>query len=282
MIFRFLFSSVFLSVSLFAQGGAIKIDAERPNDVMAVINGKPITQTEFQQLYLSTDPKTQEALKTNPVEYLRYYGFLNKLASLAEKEKLEEKFPYKTKLLLSRLQILSEAMMQQFEYSDIITALDQERYYKSTLDKYSEAKVKLIYIPFSTPTEELKAKQTVDAVAARLKKGADFVAMVKEFSKDKDSRDKDGEYPTVKKSDEIPAAVKDAIFSLKKGEISPPAKLPNGFYIFRMENLSIKTYQEVRDDIYKELKQDRQRNWLNSIRSQVEVLPPPSAAAPPK
>ena len=142
MKFRALFSSTLLSAALFAQGPAITMNPDRPTDVIAIVNGKPLTQAEYLQLYLSMDSKTQEALKTNPTEYLKYYGFLDKLAGMAEKEKLQDREPFKTKLQLNRLQILSEAMMQQFDYSDIVTAGDQERYYRSTIDKYTEAKVK--------------------------------------------------------------------------------------------------------------------------------------------
>ena len=274
MNFCVLFSSTLLSVALLAQGQVIKMDPDQPNDVMAIVNGKPLTQAEFLLLYVSMDAKTQEALKANPTEYLKYYGFLDKLASMAENEKLQERDPYKTKLRLNRLQIMSEAMMQQFDYTDIVTAGDQERYYRSTIDKYTEAKVKLIYLAYTSPTEELKAKQKAEEITAKLKKGADFIALVKEFSQDKDSRENNGDYPPVKRSDDVPEAVKSAIFSLKKGEISPPTKLPNGYYIFRMEDLAVKDYKLVKDDIYKEVKQDRQRNWLNSIRSQVDVKPP--------
>lgn len=63
--------------------------------------------------------------------------------------------------------------------------------------------MKLIYLPFSTETEELQAKRRAEDLHKKLKAGADFVALVKEFSKDEPSREKDGDYGEVRMGDQI-------------------------------------------------------------------------------
>ena len=271
MISRTLFSILFLTAISPAQN--IVINPDKPEAVVAYVNGKPITQAEFQQITMSVDPKVQEAMKGNPVEFLRYYGFMDKLTDQAKKESLELKEPYKTKMKMMNLQIMSEAMMQEQEYTDIVTLYDQEQFYKKNLDRYTEANTKLIYVSFSDTVTELKAKQRVNDLSARVKKGADFTALVKEFSEDADSKKKGGDF-TIKKSDQIPDVVKNAVFGLKKGEVTEPVKLPNGYYLFRLQELVVKPFKEIKDQIFTEIKQERKNVWLNLVRKQVEVKAP--------
>ena len=271
MISRTLFSILFLTAISPAQN--IVINPDKPEAVVAYVNGKPITQAEFQQITMSVDPKVQEAMKGNPVEFLRYYGFMDKLTDQAKKESLELKEPYKTKMKMMNLQIMSEAMMQEQEYTDIVTLYDQEQFYKKNLDRYTEANTKLIYVSYSDTVTELKAKQRVNDLSARVKKGADFTALVKEFSEDADSKKKGGDF-TIKKSDQIPDVVKNAVFGLKKGEVTEPVKLPNGYYLFRLQELVVKPFKEIKDQIFTEIKQERKNVWLNLVRKQVEVKAP--------
>ena len=276
MISRILFSILFLAVNSPAQN--IIINPDKPEAVIAYVNGKPITQAEFQQISMSVDPKVQEAMKGNPMEFLRYYGFMDKLTDQAKKENLDAKEPYKTKMKMMNLQIMSEAMMQEQEYTDIVTLYDQEQFYKKNLDRYTEANTKLIYVSFSDTVTELKAKQRITDLAARVKKGADFAALVKDFSEDADSKKKGGDF-TIKKSDQIPDVVKNAVFGLKlkKGEVTEPVKLPNGYYLFRLQELVVKPFKEIKDQIFTEIKQERKTAWLNVVRRQVEVKAPEAA-----
>ncbi len=41
---------------------------------------------------------------------------------------------------------------------------------------------------------------------------------------------------------------------LKKGDVSEPLKQPNGFYLLRAEEVTVRPLSEVRDDIYNDLK----------------------------
>ena len=279
MIHRTILSFTFFTALLSAQN--IVINSEKPDAVIAYVNGKPITQAEFQQIALSVDPKVQEAMKGNPEEFLRYFGFMDKLVEQAKKEQLEAKEPYKTKMRMMNLQILSEAMMQEQEYTDIVTGYDQEQFYKKHADRYNEANAKLIYVSFSDTVTELKAKQRITDLASRVKKGADFVALVKEFSEDEESKKKNGDF-TIHKTDQIPDTVKNAVFGLQKGQLTEPIKLPNGYYLFRLEELIVKQYKDVKDDIYRELKLERKNLWLTSVRNQVTVKAPDATATPVK
>ena len=53
------------------------------------------------------------------------------------------------------------------------------------------------------------------------------------------------------------------MFALKPGEVSAPVKQPNGFYIFRAEEVTFRPLSEVRNDIYNEMKQQRSQAWMD-------------------
>ena len=272
MIIRPLIFCTLLSAAI-AQPGQFVIDKDRPEAVLGIVNGKPITQAQFQYIYMSSDASVQAALKNKPEEFLRYFGFMDKLMDIAIKDQINLREPYRTRLMMVTNQILSEAAMQEHEYADVVTQTDQEEYFKKNVDKYSEARVKLLYVSFSDAVTELKAKQRINDLAARAKKGDDFVALVKEFSEDEDSKKKDGDF-MIKKSDGIPDQIKNAVFALKSGQTTEPIKLPNGYYLFHLTEIVVKSYKDVKDEIFVEIKQERKSVWLNKIRASVDVRAP--------
>ncbi len=266
---------IFLTIfsPLFAQSGQFIVDKDKPEAVLGYVNGKPITQAQFQYIYIASDASVQAALKDKPEEFLRYFGFMDRLMDFALKDQLNLKEPYRTKLMMVTNQILSEAAMQEHEYADVVTQTDQEEYFKKNVDKYSEARVKLLYVSFSDPVTELKARQKIGEIAGRVKLGEDFAALVKEFSEDEESKKKDGDY-VIKKSDGIPDQIKSAVFALKSGQTTDSIKLPNGYYLFHLKEIVVKTYKDVKDEIFTEIKQERKSAWLSKIRASVDVRAP--------
>lgn len=73
--------------------------------------------------------------------------------------------------------------------------------------------------------------------AKKSRTGADFVEMVKQYSKDPVSRDKNGDYGPLKITDDIPPQAKQAIWTMNIGDVSAPVKLPNGYYLFKLMGL---------------------------------------------
>ena len=64
------------------------------------------------------------------------------------------------------------------------------------------------------------------------------------------------------------------MFALKKGDVSEPLKQPNGFYLLRAEEVTVRPLSEVRDEIYNDLKTARServasRNGSTSAKVQI-------------
>ena len=157
------------------------------------------------------------------------------------------------------------------------------KYYDSNKEKYTQVKVKAIYIAFTDdaaassaskgkkPLTEAEAKAKAVKLLAEINGGADFVKLVKENSDDETSRDKDGDFATLRSSDNIPDAFRTAVFALKKGDVSEPLRQPNGFYLLRAEEVTVRPLSEVRDDIYNDLKTIRSDQWLRGMDRDAKV-----------
>ncbi len=266
-----MFSGLIFAQRLPAPEPKILIDPDKPTEVIAMVDGKAFTQMDLQLLLVTMSKAQQDSVKSNPVEALRMYGWLKKMAAMAEKAGLDKESPYAQRLEMNRLTLLSEAMIQRHEQDDILPPETLKGYYERMKDQFSSANLKLIYLSFSNETEELQAKKKGEELHAKLKAGADFVALVKEHSKDQTSKDKDGDYTPVKRSDDAPENVKATIFGLKPGEFSGPLRLPNGYYLFKLISFTNKSYEEVKDTLYTDVKQQRNRDWMQQMRTSVDV-----------
>ena len=89
--------------------------------------------------------------------------------------------------------------------------------------------------------------------------------LVKENSDDKTSAAKDGDFGTLHSSDKLPDAIRTAVFALKPGEVSQPVKQPNGFYLFRAEEVSAQPLAEVHEAVLNDLKQVQFKKWMDEV-----------------
>lgn len=252
-----------------------------PDTVVATVDGKPVTAAELQGLYRTVGPQVQQNAARDPAAFLRQYAMLKRLSEYAEKHKLDQQSPYREALAAGRMQILYQAAIQHTYENIPVLAEDQKKFYEANRDRWLQARVKVIYIPFSEnpaaavgdkkPMSEKEARAKAESIVKQLRAGADFVQMVRQHSEDPTSAAKDGDFPPISKTDQIPDAIKQAVFSLKKGEISDPVRAANGFYIFRAEEIASKPYDAVKDEIFNEIKLARLREFLDSIQKGVEV-----------
>lgn len=256
--------------------------AVKPETVVAVVDGKPVTAAELQGLFRTVGPQVQQNAAKDPVAFLRQYAMLKRLSELAEKNKLDQKTPYKETIAAGRMQVLYQAAIQHTYEHIGVPPEEQKKYYEANRDRWVQAKVKAIYIPFTDnpaaqPASgkklltEAEAKAKAEQLVKQIRAGADFVKLVKEHSEDPTSAAKDGDFPPISKADQLPENIKQAVFALKKGEVSQPVRAPNGYYIFRAEDIQIKPYDQVKDEIFNEIKLARLKEFLDSLQQSVQV-----------
>jgi peptidyl-prolyl cis-trans isomerase C len=235
---------------------------------------------EFRKIYEALPPANQQMALRNREQWLHQWDLLRKLTKMAEEAKLDQESPYKETLAYGRMNVLATAQVTTAVNRIVVEPDEITKYYDSNKQKFTQVRIKALYIAFSEdasaaaatetgkkPLTEAEAKAKAGKLLAAIKGGADFVKLVKENSDDEASREKDGDFATLGSSDNIPAAV----FALKKGEVTEPLRQPNGFYLLRAEEITVKPFAEVRDEIYNELKNIRSDQWLRGMDRDVKV-----------
>ncbi|HOL73334.1 MAG TPA: peptidylprolyl isomerase [Bryobacteraceae bacterium] len=254
-----------------------------PDRVVATVDGEQVTAGDLQAILRTMSPATQQQALQNRRLFLEQYGVMKRLSAEAEKAKLDQQSPWKESLKNMRMQLLLQAEINRRMTEIEVPEEDQRKHYEANKDRYAQARVKAIYIPFSSEpvskadeqgnkvlTED-EAKAKAESLLKQIREGADFVKLAKEHSGDPVSAAKDGDFGTIRKSDQIPEAVKTAVFGAKVGEVVGPVRQPSGFYLFRIEESGAPPFEQVRNNVANELRHLRFQEWLNSVQKSVEI-----------
>ena len=252
-------------------------------------DGVQFTMADFKKIIAVLPPDNQPLAMRDRKTFLQQWAFMRKLAQMAEKQKLDQENPAREQLEYSRLMILSQAKLAEALNSLTVEPAEIVNFYDTNKERFKEIRVKTIYVSFGNggkarTEDEAMAKAT--KLLADIRGGADFVKLVKENSEDETSKAKDGDFATLRRNDNIPDAIRAAVFSLKQGEVTEPVRQPNGFYLLRAEEVSYRPLSQVRDVIFTEMKEQHYSQWLEQTNkdSKVEFTNPAflgNAAAPP-
>ena len=252
-----------------------------PDTVVAEVNGTKYTAGELDKM-ISILPTQYQQAAHSQTQILGQVFLMQRLAEDGAKAGLDQKSPFKEQLEMSRIQVLSTAELSDVQNTMKITQEDQKKYYQDNPSKFKEVKIRVIYIAFNpTPgkaaadgkkmvTEE-EAKAKIDDLAKQIQGGADFGKLARDLSDDKTSAGKDGDFGVVKQDSGYPEAIKTAVFALKQGEVSPPIKQPNGFYLIRAEEINQKSFNDSVMQILQTMKQAKFQEWLKGMQAQYSV-----------
>jgi hypothetical protein len=243
-------------------------------------DGKKVTYGEVKSFMSLLPPQMQQAAMGDRKSFVSQYALMRKLSKMAEENKLDQQTPTKEMLQANRMQLLTSAQVSYQMEQIRVPAEEIQKFYDGNRERYSQVRVKTIYIPFNPgPSSadggkhvtESEARIKIEGLLKQIRGGADFVKMVKEYSQDQTSASKDGDFGTIRRSDNLPDTVRTAIFALKEGEVSEPVRQPNGFYLFRAEKVTAQALPQVRDEIFNELKQMRFRQWMEETQKGLNV-----------
>jgi len=276
--------SLALSVSLLAQPKSAASKAADPvakaapklTDVVATINGQSWTRADLEE-YIDALPQDRQTIyQTNPQEFLRQLGILEYMANLADQENVLADGRFKYRYRFERSRMMGDFIQQKKQNAMQATDAEIEAAYQKNSDKYTTAKIRMIYISFALPpaqgTNEETAKAKAQDIYLKLKSGADFIKMVQEHSEQ--LKEQDGSLGTLTKADAIPDTIKTVVFSLKKGEFSLPTRHDNGYYIFLCEDHQVQALADIRDTISSDVRAKKFRDWFTdeTKKSKVEFL----------
>lgn len=253
-----------------------------PDTVVATFeDGRKVTLGELMDFVRALPPQMQQNAMRNRKDFVQQFVLMHHLAEMAEKAKLDQANPTKEALAFNRMYLLMNAQLHEELNGIIVQPADSVAFYDKNKDRFAQVKVKTIYVAFSENSEaakdgkkhltEAEAQAKIVKLHAQIVGGADFVKLVRENSDDQTSAAKDGDFGVIRRTDNLPEAIHHAIFALKTGEVSEPVKQPNGFYLFRAEEVTTQPYPDVEPEISKELKQTRFNLWMDETKRGLNI-----------
>jgi len=251
-----------------------------PDTVVASVDGQPVTAGQLQAIF-SANPQAEQNFYRDSKGFLVQLAMIRHLAAQAAENGLDKQPPFREQIEFNRNMILFNAQVNHQATQIVISPEEHRKAYEKDLERYRTVAVKAIYIAFTSQPltaaagpkalSEPEARQKAEKLFAELQAGASFSEYVEKYSDDLASKSKGGDYGLIRRKDNIAENIRNAIFALKEGEISPPVRSNNGFYLFRAEKISIQSFDEVKNDLYIELHQARQREYLDQLRNSRQV-----------
>lgn len=245
--------------------------------VVAVIEGKAWKKSELERLVLAQGGDMYQKYSNNKREFLKQFGLMQRLAKMAEAEKIDQQDPHQWRLMYQRTVYLASQKLNMQKAFTQMTPEEEEKYYRDHISEYSAAKVKGILITYDDPKAKkprtmAQAEEAAKKVAQEARMGSDFEALVAEYSDDEESRSQKGLFPAVKSTDNvIPAPLKTAIFGLKPGQVSEPLKLLAGFWVLKLEEFTAAPFASVRDEVFEAAQMAKFRVWMEALTKDVKV-----------
>jgi peptidyl-prolyl cis-trans isomerase C len=251
-------------------------DRPAPDTVLAIVNGKKITQLDVN---LATEDLGQNLAqqlkgKARDAYVLDYLVDSTLVAQKAKADKLDETPDFGRKLVYANDKLLMEAMLTSIAKS----ATSDEALHKI----YDEAAKQ------QKPEEEIHARHILvateadaQAVLKRLKSGEDFAKVAKEMSKDPGSEG--GDLGWFTKERMVPEFA-DAAFKLQQGQLSDPVKSQFGWHIIQVEGKRQKTFppfEQVKDQILRYAMQKAQSDLIVDLRKTAKIERTSAAPAAP-
>jgi parvulin-like peptidyl-prolyl isomerase len=168
------------------------------------------------------------------------------------------------RIRLERDLVLQKYIEQQFSDKVKVTDIDMMTYYESHLELLKQpALVRVSHILIQTDPKWEKAriqeaKQKIESIQNKLKKGQDFAALAREHS-DGTARTNGGDMGYVR-AGQLGNQFEKAVFALKPGTVSDIIKADNGFHLFKVTDKKVETilsYDSVKERIRQALLQEK-------------------------
>jgi len=239
-----------------------------PDPVLATVNGQPIHASDLKTAAESLPPQAR-SMPPQQLYPLLLDQLVDAQALLVEAKKtgLDKDPEVQRTMRMAEDRTLASAMLNKLVRPQVSDEAVKARYDQEFANKPGETEVHARHILVS---DEATAKKII----AELKKGGDFAALSKQYSKDPGASAQGGDLGFFKKTDMVPEFA-DAAFALKDKEITPePVKTQFGWHVIQtLEHRTSEppTFEQERDELRQKMVQAAVQKEVAEARSEVTV-----------
>jgi peptidyl-prolyl cis-trans isomerase C len=239
-----------------------------PDPVLATVNGQSIHVSDLKAAVETLPPQARQ-MPPQQLYPLVLDQLVDAQALLVEARKigLDKDPDVQRSMQMAEDRTLASAMLNKLVRPQVTDEAVRARYDQEFANKPGETEVHARHILVG---DEATAKKII----AELKKGADFAALSKQYSKDPGASAQGGDLGFFKKGDMVPEFA-EAAFALKDDQVTPvPVKTQFGWHVIQtLEHRTTQppTFEQERDELRQEMAQAAVQKEVAQARSEVTV-----------
>ncbi len=246
---------------------APKSDTDTSKEVLATVNGEPLTQLDYDQLLQQYRPEARAQAQQNKGRFMRELVLQELLAQEGKRLKVEDDPALQSRLKIQRNGAIARAVVQKYiqEEGNVTDERLRSHYDKNKASYTEDEQVSASHILVKTEDE---AKE----VHKEIKAGKDFAELAKAKSTGP-SGPRGGELGTFGRGRMVPEFEK-AAFALKVGEVSEPVKTQFGYHVIKVTKrteAAPKTFEAVQEDIRRTLTSEYVESLLKDLQGKAKV-----------
>ena len=245
---------------------ALPVRAQDANPVLAKVNGAEIRQSDLTLAEEELGPSlAQMDPSTKRENVLAFLIDMKIVAKAAEDKKVENNEDFKKRLAFTRNRLLMDSLLATEGKAATTDDAMKKVYEEASKQITGEAEVHARHILVETEDD-------AKAIAAELKKGADFAELAKKKSKDPGASD-GGDLGFFTKDQMVPEFSAVA-FTLEPGKISDPVKSQFGWHIIKVEekrNRQAPAFEQVKAQIETYVTRKAQADYVAKLREAAKV-----------
>ncbi|QWG13036.1 peptidylprolyl isomerase [Bradyrhizobium sediminis] len=252
------------------------VRAQDANPVLAKVNGVEIRQSDVALAEEELGPSlAQMDPATKKDNVLAFLIDMKIVAKAAEDKKVENNEDFKKRLAFTRNRLLMDALLATEGKAATTDEAMKKVYEDAAKQITAEQEVRARHIL-------VESEDDAKAIAAELKKGADFAELAKKKSKDPGASD-GGDLGFFTKDQMVPEFSAVA-FTLEPGKISDPVKSQFGWHIIKVEekrNRQAPAFEQVKPQIETYVTRKAQAEYVAKLReaAKIERMDKPADAA---
>jgi peptidyl-prolyl cis-trans isomerase C len=240
--------------------------ARADDKVLAKVNGSEIRQSDVALAEEELGPSlAQMDPATKDENVLAFLIDMKVVAKAAEDKKIADSDDFKKRMAFTRNRLLMDSLLAS-EGKAATTDDAMKKVYEDASKQISgEQEVHARHILVETEDE-------AKAVAAELKKGADFAELAKKKSKDPGASD-GGDLGFFTKDQMVPE-FSDAAFKLEPGQVSDPVKSQFGWHVIKVEekrNRKAPDFDQVKGQIETYVTRKAQAEYVEKLRKAATI-----------
>jgi peptidyl-prolyl cis-trans isomerase C len=261
-------SCLFLSISSLSQAqDSAKPEQVPSQEVLAVINGEPLTQLHYDQFIEQYSPQVRSMAEQDKGRFMRELVLQELLAQEGKRQQIDQDPEVQIRLQTQMNTTIARAVVQKSVENDSgITDAKLKAHYDANKSNYKEGET------ITASHILVKTEPEAEALLEELKGGKDFAELAKEKSTGP-SAPQGGDLGSFGRGRMVPD-FEQAAFALKAGEVSQPVKTRFGWHVIKVtEHTEGKQqdFEQAKEEIRKALVTDYIQEMIQALQNKAAI-----------